>query len=274
MLQVAQFDTCRFGEFGVQAKYLDRKGDFVDHALAGSVPTAKQFQVFWGIVAAVAINVVHRFFGKQVASERFGHDVPVFHHSVFLAGDKRWHGNPDVSMALDVPAEITPIEFVEGSVFLRFNFAFLAAVFLLLVNAASWFTVPMFNFATLFAHKFVSFVSVFSASQGRTRVGTVKRVFSEFLLICSQVRLHHGERFAALFAVKRVQGFTCGRQFLAETMPGSTGQATVFAALFCFAGIAIERVAAVRTRHLDRHGFSSPLCGSGGSIAMSLGVVQ
>lgn len=78
MFNVAQLDTGLPSELGVQTQYLDRKGDLVDHALAGRLHLAPQFQIFWPVVEAITVFVVNVLTLAQVAAKYLCHDYAVF----------------------------------------------------------------------------------------------------------------------------------------------------------------------------------------------------
>lgn len=83
---IAQFDAGRFGELGVQSKYLDRKGNLVDYALSWRLLLYPKFEVVRIIVDFVSILVMDVFAFAKRAIEHLFHDKLVF--EFFLAAQQ------------------------------------------------------------------------------------------------------------------------------------------------------------------------------------------
>lgn len=75
-----QGHTSRFGELGVQTKYLDREGDLVDYSLAGRLSLRPEFKIAGAIIVAVTVFVMNLFVGQQRATEYFFHHVSMLVH--------------------------------------------------------------------------------------------------------------------------------------------------------------------------------------------------
>lgn len=270
---MAKLDTGSFGEFGVQRKHLDGEGYLVDDTLAGTVAARKKFEVFDSVVPSCSIYVMDGFSRHQVSSEMFSHDVSVLHDGVAFAGYRGRDRYPHVAVPLDVAFEVPAFEASKSARALAFGFAFFATKLLLSINATSWFAISIRRRSALGASKFVSFIGIFAPTDVRTMHGAIQRVVIELFSVCSQVALHHGERFVAFLAGERNWRAASGRKFFFESVFAAAFQAAKLAAFFGFIGVAVERLFAVFTRHLDRHGFV-PSFGDDGSVAMPLGDVK
>lgn len=202
MFQRAQLIAGSGGELGIQSKYLDCECDLVGYALAGAVAAGEQFKVFRSVVLSIAVDVVHRFFLEQFTAKSFRHYVAMFHDCVLLTGHQRWHGNPDVAMAFDVSTKIPAFEFSQSTFFYKFVSACWRAVFLLVVEASSWFTAFRESLLAVRARKSIAGIGVFSLPGTRAFSRAVQRIASVFFVVFSKVRLQHAERLAAFPASK------------------------------------------------------------------------
>lgn len=86
-------------KFGVEQKHLYREVDLVDDALAGTVPTGKEFEIFQFIESLVPVHMMHSLFGKKLSSEMLFHNVPVFKNITrgFSIFSRNYHSNVTVA---------------------------------------------------------------------------------------------------------------------------------------------------------------------------------
>ena len=135
VVKVAQFDTGLPSELGVQTKYLDRKRNFVDHALAGRLHLAPQFKVARRVVQAITVFVVDVFTFSQRATKNLGH-----YDSVLKGLAASTQVQTPVSGRVDMPRRInwTPSAAFVTALFRAKTLAFvIAGVFAVLGSAKS-----------------------------------------------------------------------------------------------------------------------------------------
>jgi hypothetical protein len=267
-----QLKACLPGEFGVSAEHFNCEGDFVDNALSWAVSVVEQFQIFWSVIFSVTIFVVHGFVRTKRSAEHLLHNIAVFKHFVHRNAISRWDSQYDVA-AFDATRYVGRSVFFSVKLTDPLVFTLLRAKFLLNIYAATLVAMAHSFFTAIHASEFVARFSFFSASCVHAIHRAIYRIAVEFLSVSSQVRLHHDKRFTAFFAGEGDRCSAQGRQSLLVEMRSSTRQTAILAAGFSFARVAVERLAAVHARHLDRHGFA-PLCGNKGSLAMSFGGCQ
>jgi hypothetical protein len=250
---IAEFGS---GEFGIQLNHFDCESKFIDYSLSGSVATRKQLEVFDSVVTSNSVDVMNGFFGKQVSFEVLRHDVAVFRHFRFLASgtDQRGEREKNVSVTFDVPSDVAAVKSVSRFNFLRCGFAFLAAVFLIAVDAKRG-RVPVSNFyfATMRTGKFVALVGCFAAALIRALQGTVFWVSAVLFSIRRQVRLHHREFIAAVLAIEFNRRSTVGAQVFLVQMCATTRNAAVFSAFLSFRWVAVEKLITIHAVQLKRH---------------------
>ena len=255
--KLSQFDTSVGGKAGVQSQYLDGERYLVDHALAGAMSATEQFKVFQTIFGALAVYVMYGFFWVKFAAQVLLHHVAMFEHfRLFAVVRQRGYGQPDVPVTFNVTSDVAGFKTFVGSGFLRSRFAFLAAIFLLSVYA-KFFCVAAsyFKFAAMFAGKSVSRVGVLFSSYVRAVHRAVQGIAVKLFLVSFQVGLHHNEGFTAFAAGKVYRRAARSVYSFFVQMVSSAFHAAVFTAFFRFAYIAVERLFAAFTRHLDRHGY-------------------
>jgi hypothetical protein len=263
-----QADTSGFGEFGVESQNLYRELDFVDDALSGSVPAAKQFKVRKIVVSPVSIPVMHRLVGEQVAFEMLGHHIPMFHDVLASRSSKNWDRYPSVSVALYVGPVVSFVKAIYGLLRLVVDFAFLVAKFLLEIETASGFTPFASFFAAAKADESVLFFGRLFSTFGRARNRAVQWLVSKFLFVGVQIRLDHRKGVSAFFAVKRDGVFRGGRRV--ESVAAAARYA---AELLVFARVAVEHDSTIQARFLKWHGLA-PLFATKVSLLMPLGEVK
>ena len=256
MVDLSQFVAGGSAEVGIQGQYLDGELHLVDHALSGSVAAVEKFKIPGIIIASSSIDMMNCFFGQQIASDHFGHDVAVFENSSSFSGrtgecrDRQIH----VPMALSVAPHVTFIEPVQSDSFERRVFAFDAAIFLRAVDTKVLGCArSVFQFAAVLACEFISFVCILTSSGFRTIDRAVKRGVFVFFLVCSKICFHHHERLAAFFARKMHRGSAFGRRSFLVQVSRSAFSTAVFTTFFGFAGMAVKRLFAVHTIQLERH---------------------
>lgn len=242
------------GEFRVKPEDFDCEGNPIGDALARTMSAAEQFQIGDGVVLPVAINVMNRLFGHERAAQVLFHDPAVLQHFAFFAArDIGRNGEPDVSVALDVPTDLARNKSLGRLCHLRRYLAFLPAVFLLGVNATSWLAPAAHCFAAVRTGEDVSFFRRFAASKIGAGRRAVHRIVTELLSVSREVSLHHRKFFAALLAGEWDLNSAWSRQILLKTVGASAGKAAIFSSYCNFAWVAVERTVAVLANHLDRH---------------------
>jgi len=253
-----QFVSCGSPKFRVGEQHVNCELNLVDYALAGTVPGREQFKVFEPVVLPVAVDVMHRFVFVQFATELLRHYVAVFHSfGSFSVVRQGGHGNPDVAVPLDMPADVSRFVAFERRNFLRRNFTFVAAIFLLAVYSKMLaVAASIFFFTALLAREFVSFIRIFAAPNVRTVHRAVHRVFFESFAVSGQVRLHHRKRLFAFFAGEVYRRAARGVGFFVQVL-SSALDAAIFASLINLALIAVKRLFAVQAFHFDGHGWGS-----------------
>ena len=245
---------------GVSCENFDREVNLIDNSLPRSVAAVEEFKVFNSIVGANSVNVVDSLSGEKFAPQMFGHDVSVL-HNMFLGAGSSEHRDvyPNVSVALGVFFVPASFEFMLRLFLLGFYLAFVTAVLLFSVDttAALLFACAMFFLPAILTDKFISLVRILATSEIRALHRAIQRVSSEFLLVRGKVGLHHRERLTA-FTARKINGSAArsGKLFR-ETVLTTTLQATVFTSFFRFARVAVKRLLAIRTWHLNGHGFFS-----------------
>jgi hypothetical protein len=263
--------TSALCKIGIQPKYLDGEGDFVGNALAGAVAVGEQFQVFNRVVVPVPVFVVNGLFRVQLAAKRLFHDVAMLKHRPLFSFARQFrNGNPNVSVSLDVSLVATVLKSLKCRFLAKFNLALDRAISLLRVNTPTGFARLRKSFTTVDASEGVSLFAVFAAANIGTVARAIHRVFGVFLAVFRKVRLHHAKWLAAFFASKTNNFPTGGDVWLPETLRASTGE-TAKAPVITW--IAKERLSAVLTRFLNRHGLA-PVFGDIGTMAVSVGDVK
>jgi hypothetical protein len=153
-----QLITAGAGEFGVQAKYLDREVDFVDHALAGWLHFCPKLQVLRRVVKSISVLVMNVFVFHERPPERFGHKVTVLEY--FFASSEMQApvtGRVDISFGVNwTPAAAFVTAFSRTKALLH-N---VAGVFAVLSSAK----IPLGGFATPFTLKSRNWFFVHDAS--------------------------------------------------------------------------------------------------------------
>jgi hypothetical protein len=257
--------TSSFRELGVQGQYLDGESDLISHSLTRPVTAGKKLKIAGMVEGAVSIFMMNCFFWKQLATQFLLHHVAVFQHfRSFTAIGERGNRKVNVPVFLSVAPEIARVESIKRSLGLRGDFAFWAAEFLIAVNAKLVSVAAThFQFAAVLAGELVSFVSVLAAASVRAGHRAVEWIASEFLFVCGQVRLHHGERLFAFFASKANRRSTSGRRIFVEVLTAAR-DAAVFTPLLDFAWVAVKWLFATQAFHLDWHSVTPLLGGRGG----------
>lgn len=203
-----QLDSKLFGEVRVEPQHLDGKLYFVDNALAGTVTTAKQFEIFDHIALPISVFVMNGFFRVKFAAKVFRHHVAMFEHFGFGSiVSKCGNRNPNVSISFEVPPVISFVEFVKRLLALVTRFAFYVAKLLLCVNATSWFATTALFFATLKAGKSLPQHRIFAASDRATWNRAVSRILTILFPIKLGISRFYGKRGFAFPAVKFEQRF-------------------------------------------------------------------
>lgn len=273
-MQFPQFIAERLAEVGVQRQYLDGELRFVDDSLAGAVPAAEQFQVFDSVVAPDTVNVVDSFVLPKIAPKMLGHDVAVFHNvPLRTVSGEFGQRHPNVAVPLGMFFVAATFETFKRNLLLGSYFAIVTTVFLLTVDSPACFAVAMFFFAALLAFEFVALIRILAATAVGTEHRAVKRVFVEFFAVGGEISLPHGKKLRAFLARKRDQYVTGRRTSFVETVGAPAFKAAIFAPLFDFVGIAVKRLLAVFTRHLDGHVFSLSF-GNEKVLGTAVGVVK
>jgi hypothetical protein len=267
MDQGAQFVAGIPEKIRVEQAHFDCESDLVNNSLAGTVAAGEQFEVLNSVILSVAINVMDGFIGSQVAGKMFGHNVTMFKHGAFFPANQRRDRKPDISVLFDVTAILPRVKSGKRAIHLGSYFAFLAAIFLLAINAASSFALAVFFSAALLADKFIAFIGIFAAASVRTIHRAIQRAVPKTFTISSQKRLHHNKWFSAFFTGKTDRSFTQRGDTLLKPVGASASEATVFAPSLYVAGVAIKKLATVFTPRFDRHGIS-PLFDRKGEYAM------
>lgn len=269
MFNRSQFVAGCPAEVGVRSQYFDSELHLVNHALARAVSAVEQFEVFKSIILSIAVLMMHCFFGKKLTAEMLRYNVAMFQHGVFFAGNEARHGNPNVSVPLDMAADISAVETIQRHGSLVFRFAKIVAVLLLYVKSASRLAAFYVFDAAMQANKSMCGL----VASATTRAGTVDRAVhrfsSEFLFVCGNVRLHHAEWFAAFFAGE-VRWDTSYRQFASKS-GGAAAQQPAVATVFTW--VRPEWLLTVFTNFLNRHGYVLSLAGER-FVALPIGEVK
>lgn len=221
MFDLAQFDSFGPSKFRVGAKHVDCESHLVDHALAGAVMAAEQFEIFKRVVLTVPIFVVYCFFGQKRATKVLGHHVAMFHDSVFSTSHQTGDRNPNVAIAFDVTAVIAFRKFTQCLLTLMFGFASAVAKFLLRVDSATRFAASALFCPTLRAREPLAQHSIFSPPEIRAGNRAVHRVFVEFLLVFTQVR-GFVRKITAAFLAGKMNGFHSSNHVLHSLGAGGT----------------------------------------------------
>lgn len=130
MNYVAQFDTGSLCEFGVQTKYLDRKGYFVGDALTCRMQFAPKFKIFGRVINFVTVFVMNSFFRRQFSSEGAFHHRAM-HQLLFTSSEVQTHVSRRMQMAVGVnraPSATFPAAFFRAKT-LAFIIAGVSTVF-------------------------------------------------------------------------------------------------------------------------------------------------
>jgi hypothetical protein len=273
VVDFVQFVAGGSAEVGVQSQYLDGELHFVDDALSGSVSAREKLKIGQIIFTSLAIDVMDRLFGKQIAPKMFGHDVAVLEHRVLHTSNEAGHRDMNVAVFFDMLFYFAAFKFIQGLRALVLGFAFLIAVFLLSVQATARLAAQGILFTAFYACEVMcSFSGAFSSGT-RALHRAVHWFAIEFLFVCSHVGFHHNERLAAFLAREVYWSSTRGGQRQYGTVVTAAGKAAVFSPCFGIARIAVERVVTILTGHFDRHCYF-PLFGNTGTVAASVGVVK
>lgn len=228
----------------------NRKVDLVDNALAGPVATVEQLKVFVPIVRPYPVDVVNSFFGQELATESFGHDVTVLHDSALLALYETRDGYPDVAVTFGVAPERAAFEFPQRSLSEKFVTALRRAVFLLRVKAPARLPTASERVLAVGARKLVAIFGIFGASDVGTRSRAVKRSVWVLFEVGIIVGAHHAERLGALLA-REVEHFSSRSNVRSTKSFGTPAGNTAKTALV--ARVAVKRLSTILTLFLDRH---------------------
>lgn len=96
-LGVMQGIPARFREFGVERQDFNGKRHLVGDALTGGLTFRPKFKVFWSVICALPVDVVHLFVRTHGATKDTGHDFPVFEDRLTLAIDGDWANDSSIT---------------------------------------------------------------------------------------------------------------------------------------------------------------------------------
>jgi hypothetical protein len=271
----AQLEPGFSSEVGVLLKHGDRERDFIDDALAGAVPTGKQFEVPQRVVAPVSVNVMDGFLGEKLSPDVLLHDEAVFENVPrgLAVRPRNDHANvaiPDDALCgLGVGVQTLVMLSPESRA------AFRAAKSLGKVKRSAGFPSCGESFPALDAGKDVLGFCVGAPAQSGAGDRAVRGVFPKFLPVFGQVCGFVGKWGSALFTCEdnRVH-LRCGSAMDGLVLPSAsafaksagklspTGDSERFSAILagklCVGGFSL-RFSAVKTAKALR-----ALCGSYG----------
>lgn len=255
MFQGAQLVSGLPSELGVQGQYLDREGDFVGDALAGSVAIAEQFEVVRPVVGSHAVDVMHCFFGEKFASNLLLHYVAVFENITSRCFSVLRRDVQRNVVFAHAPGYLRTSVFFSVYFTNPFVFTLFRTKCLRVVDSTRTFAACFVKFfAAIFTICFVSLICCFAASLSRAWHRTVEWVFTEFFVVGRQVGSFYRERFAAFPAGEFDSRYPCRR----SPMKCFVGSVACRTAEFSVAvlGLNTKDSLAVLTGFLDRHRYS------------------
>jgi hypothetical protein len=202
-MRLVNQDQANFAsEVRVTTDHFLREVELVNDSLTGTVTAGKKLQIADVVEKAVSVDMVHGFFGKQLAPEMLLHDVAMFQDFVggrSVACRDSEHG----VFAFDSPRDLRKSVLFPADFAHPFVLALLRAKFLFLVDrAASWATRLLKFFSAIFAIRLVPLVGVFAPADSRAWDRTIERIPAEFDSVRGDVRRPHGKRIAAFLAGK------------------------------------------------------------------------
>jgi hypothetical protein len=247
-------------EIRVQPDHLLGEIQFVDDSLTGAVAAGEKLQVIDAVVLPIAVDVMNRFFGEEVSSKVFRHDVPMFHNRFGTAVSRQHrYGDPNVAVAFYVTLNLAGFKTLGSLLAVVGVVASWIAEFLLVVKASAWAPFSRVVFPAVKAHERVSFFCVFFSSLRRAGHRAVERVSTKFFAIGSQIGRRHRKRFFAVLADECFGRDSRGGAAVFGFVRSQTISAAKFASEFSFAGDA-KGLLAVFTRFLSDH-VVTPLLG-------------
>ena len=244
------------GDVRVGTKDIDCEVDFVDNSLSRPVATGIEFEVFDSVICFDSIDVVDGFFGQEFSTDVLFHDVPMFEY--FVHRNAVVGGNTQNCVATFNSARDLWKSVLCSTQFARpFILALFRAELLFVVDRARSFASRSVElFIAVLAVCFVTFVSVFAASDGRAGNRAVPRILSVFFMIGFQVRGFVSEAFSAFSAFKQRISLLRGRTPVGLFVRRDACLGAK--ASIRFANSATKRSSALHTDFIERHlGFLS-----------------
>ena len=245
-----QFDSKLFGEVRVEPQHLDGKFHFVYDALAGSMSTAKQFEIFKSVVLAVTISMMNCFFWVKFAAQMFRHHVSMLKHfRLFTVVRESGNGNPNVSIPLEVSTKIAFVESFKSRGTLVCSFTFRVAEFLLCIYSATRLAASALFFTALKAGKSLAQHSILAAPDGTAGNRAVCWILAIFAVVKANVGRFYSERFPAFAAVELDHWFVSSGAAVRRFVSGFASATTEFS--FASRWLNAERLEALKANFFD-----------------------